>query len=181
MERVLRVVDWLSGEWMLRNRSNSGSVVFLRSVIVALYIFIFALWLLQIIDPDRTWMPSLKEAQIVVGKNLAWLGAIFAAVYTGFYTRYASQWTYIAGLYNQIMAAASTSNVPVDQNEALLNWQCGFIEDCYHLHLDRKEVFSFVIKQMLSDSAMLKNFIECTPPAIADTVLARVGLTRPVT
>ncbi|OOX14352.1 hypothetical protein Xbuh_19340 [Xanthomonas axonopodis pv. bauhiniae] len=171
-------MDWLSCEWTLKHRSNSGSIVFLRSLIVSLYIFAFALWLPQVVDPDRTWSPSVRETQIAVRDNFAWLGAIFAALYTGFYARYASQWTYIAGLYNQIKSAASTSSIPIEKNEPLLNWQSGFIEDCYHLHLDRKEVFAFIIKQMLSDTVMQNNFIECTAPEIADIVLERAGVIR---
>ena len=166
---------------MLRHRSNSGSIIFLRSVIVSVYVFAFALWLRAIIDPETSWQPSLEEARISVRDGIPWLGAIFAAVYAGFYSRYASQWSYIAGLYNQIMAASAVTTVPEEENEALLNWQAAFIEDCYHLHLDRKQVFAFVIKQMLGEEAVLKTFISCTPDDIVDEILKRNGISKPAT
>lgn len=181
VEKILRLVDWLGGEWMLRTRPNSGSVVFLRALLVAIYVFVFALWLKSVIDPSRTWQPSMREAQIAVGEHLPWLGAIFAASYTGFYARYASQWSYIAGLYNQIMAAASTSPTALEKNASLLNWHAAFIEDCYYLHLDRKPVFAFLIKQMLQDDVVLNTFIDCTPPEIVKTVLARNDISPPAT
>ncbi len=176
MKIILALVDWFSGEWLLHGRPNGGSVVFLRSLLVSGYIFAFAIFIKCAIDPDTLLKFSLHELRVEIRDSLPWLGAIFAATYTGFYTRYASQWNYIAGLYNQIMATASTRTTSSARNEAFLFWQAAFIEDCYHLHLDRKEIFAFAIKQLLSDPAVLKTFIECTPEDISQRVLERCDL-----
>lgn len=130
-------------------------------------------------DPDTSSELSLYELRSLLRDHIGWLGAIFAATYVGFYTRYASQWNYIAGLYNQIMATASGLPEAQHNNQNILNWQAGFIEDCYYLHLDRKEVFAFVIKQMLEDPAILKCFIESAPEKVSQKVLERNGLALP--
>lgn len=179
MKRILRLVDWLSGEWMLHDRSNSGAIVFLRSLLVSLCIFFATLMFRAAIDPDTSSNLSIYAARAYLRDYIGWFGAIFAATYVGFYTRYASQWNYIANLYNQIMA--TVASLPTDErdNKTILNWQAAFVEDCYHLHLDRKEVFSIVIKQMLSNPSVLKCFIESTPDNISKKVLERNGFIPP--
>ena len=72
------------------------------------YVFALGLLIKCAVDPDTLPSFSLYELRVEVRDHLAWLGAIFAAAYTGFYARYASQWNYISSLYNQIMATAST-------------------------------------------------------------------------
>ncbi|RBJ60433.1 hypothetical protein [Xanthomonas oryzae] len=79
MDKVLKVVAWLSGEWLLRERANGGGVIFLRALLVTALIFTFAMVLKAVVDPERTWDPSLREAQIALRDNIDWIGAIFIA------------------------------------------------------------------------------------------------------
>ena len=179
VKTLLSVVDWLSGEWMLHGRPNSGAIVFLRSLLVSVLLFASALAFWCAVDPDTSSEFSPYELRSILRDHIGWLGAIFAATYVGFYSRYASQWNYIASLYNQIMATASGLPEAQRNNQTILNWQAGFIEDCYYLHLDRKEIFSLVIKQMLDDPAIIKCFIESAPKTVSQKVLERNGLVPP--
>lgn len=43
--------------------------------------------------------------QADTSNSFLWLGAIVAACYTTFQTRFAKQWAYLAGIYNQIIYA----------------------------------------------------------------------------
>src|SRR5438046_3051938 len=67
--------------------------------------------------------------------NLKVGGVLFAGAYTAFYARFASQWSYLAGVYNQIMAA-QVRGIPTDPagQNAFDAWQAGFIEDAEELH-----------------------------------------------
>lgn len=178
MERLLRLVDFLSGEWMLKARSNSGSVIFLRSVLVSGLIFAVGLSIKCAADPTTSSEFSFFQLRMEVRDQIGWLGAIFAAAYAGFYARYASQWSYIASLYNQIMATASGLTEEQKQGRTFLNWQAAFIEDCYFLHLDRKEVFTVVIKQMLGNEMVLNCFLNSAPERVVNDVLHRNGVSR---
>lgn len=173
MDKSLAIVEWLSGEWLLHGRSNGGAIVFLRAALVSVLIFAAGLSLKCAVDPDTRLAFSLYALRAEVRDNVGWLGAIFAAAYTGFYARYSSQWSYLAGLYNQIMAAACTLDPSAPKPLDLRKWEVGFIEDCYLMHLDRKEVFAFVIKQLLEEPAVYKVLIETTTPKVAQEILKR--------
>ena len=163
---------------MLSSRPNSGAVVFVRSVKVSFLIFLFSLWAISVTDPERTFEPSYKDFLAILTDKFAWLGAIFAASYAGFYSRYASQWSYLANLYNQIMAVKSTLPESQKSGASLLHWQAGFIEDCYLLHLDRKEIFSVPIRYMLEDSAIADTFKSTTSTDISNAIILRHGKTE---
>jgi hypothetical protein len=77
---------------------------------------------------------------------------------------------------------ATVASLPPEErdNKTVLNWQAAFVEDCYHLHLDRKEAFSVVIKQMLGNPSILKCFIESTPDEVSQKVLERNGFIPPI-
>jgi hypothetical protein len=81
---------------------------------------------------------------------LTWFGAIFAAVYALLYARFSSQWTYLAGVYNQIKAAQVRDR---PAKEALAEWKAGFIEDCDDLHLVRKDMFASIAHEWLSSES----------------------------
>lgn len=92
-------------------------------------------------------------------------GAFFAAAYTALYARFASQWTYVAGVYNQIMAA-KVRGIPPDAAaiSALNAWQAGFIEDAEDLHLATKPMFAGVVLSMLDEETgtVRAKFVEAT-------------------
>jgi hypothetical protein len=78
--------------------------------------------------------------------TLPWIGAIFGFTYVALYARFSSQFAYLAGVYNQIMATqaqiAGTAPTPAqqdpDSNEKIQIWMAGFVEDRLDLHLDRR-------------------------------------------
>jgi hypothetical protein len=180
MKYLLNIVDFLSGEWMLSRRSNSGSVIFLRSALVSVLAFAVALGLKSAVDPSTNSDFSFHQLRIEVRDHIGWLGAILAVVYAGFYARYSSQWSYLAGLYNQLMATASTLSEEQRNGRTFLNWQVAFIEDCYFLLLDRKEIFSVVIKQTLEKPLALQCFVDSSPERVVNDVLERNGISRPL-
>lgn len=160
---------------MLNKRPNGGAVVFLRSLKVSLLVFLASLWIISIVDPERTFQPSMREFQLQLVDKFTWLGAIFAATYVGFYSRYSSQWSYLSNLYNQIMATKSTLAKDKKSSSSFLHWQAGFIEDCYLLHLDRKEIFSLPIQYMLQDEEIAETFKNSCSDKIVDAIISRHG------
>lgn len=69
-------------------------------------------------------------------------GATFGATYAALYTRFSSQWTYLAGLYNQLMATQAHAPIDNDPERAgiYLAWEAAFIEDADDLHLSTKPI-----------------------------------------
>jgi hypothetical protein len=143
------LVWFLSGEWMLSKKSrrpNGGSVVLARAFWSAGLVYAATLILRDVLDPTRGWAFSTHEARQRVFTTLPWFGAMFAGVYASLYTRFASQWTYLAGLYNLIKAAEVRGDGQQPQSrKALSLWKAGFIEDADELHLSRKPLFANVV------------------------------------
>ena len=103
----------ITGEWMLElGHSNGGTIIFLRSLQVSAIIYAIALalhtgtyaeWTLQF----WKWLCLIDFGQLKmdITGHLPALGGIFAGVYTALYARFASQWSYLAGVYNQMREA----------------------------------------------------------------------------
>jgi len=162
-----RLISLFSGEYLLlwRRYPNGGTIVFLRSLHVALVLFVGALLLMNFLDPKAERSFSLYEMRVQVLEHLTWFGAIFAAVYALLYARFSSQWTYLAGVYNQIKAA-QVRDKPAP--EALAEWKAGFIEDCDDLHLIRKDMFASIVHEWLTSESdhgpgVRENFDRYTP------------------
>ena len=98
------VAGIVSGEWLLRRYANGGAVVLARTIITTAVIFVLAIGLKSRLEATATWAFDLTAFREAAFEDFAWLGAIFAATYAAYYSRFASQWNYLAGLYNQIMA-----------------------------------------------------------------------------
>ena len=122
---VGNLLDGLSGEYLLTHirYPNGGTVVFLRALHVTVVIFLGALAVMNALDPTR----STEFSWIELGKqtldHVTWIGAIFATVYALLYARFASQWNYLAGVYNQIKAAQLRDQV---NSDVLAEWEAGF-------------------------------------------------------
>ncbi len=157
---VQKVVDFLSGEWMLTrwDKANGGTIILLRSFIIAITIFILTIALLNILDPHRSWAFDVNELKLQVANKLPWFGAIFAAVYLTLYSRFSSQWVYLSGLYNSIKQTEVSSHY-YDAN-AMAEWKAGFIEDAECLHMVKKRSFAPIIKAWGSDELVEEKFIE---------------------
>jgi hypothetical protein len=142
--------EFVSGEWMFRcGHPNGGTIIFLRSVWVSAIIYALALWLDS--GADWAWGIDCRRLQREITLHVPWLGAIFGAVYVALYARFASQWGYLAGLFNQIRQMLATWK-PSDGNaDHLFLWQAGFIEDALDLHLATKPMFATFIGRLLDD------------------------------
>lgn len=164
-----KAVSFLSGEWMLGSgRPNGGDVVIFRTVWVGLLLIL----LMAAIKTSATPLPSVCAfVESAWGKALEMLRSsegpvIFGAVYAALYARFASQWTYMANLYNQIKQAEVTMQ-PATAGQsasvqtspplaALAQWKAGFIEDALAVHMATKPSVAGVIKAWHSDPAVLQ-------------------------
>lgn len=154
------MLSFFDGEWMLRKWENGGLVVFLRSLWVACWLFLVAVILFEAIEPGGAW--SVEAARTAVSEHAEWLGALFAGAYVTFYSRFSSQWTYIAGVYNQIMAALVQS--PDDgtnkrRSNTYASWKAGVVEDIETLHLASKPMFAGVVASLLAERKVKDAYI----------------------
>lgn len=156
------VVKGASGEYLLERPdvANGGTVVFLRAFHSAICIVALALAFQNLVDPTRGSHFDFGELRTQLSNIGPVLGAVFAATYAALYTRFASQWTYLAGVYNQIKAAASRKDACPD---IIAEWKAGFIEDASELHLLRKPMIASISSTWLQDAAVLKALVDWTP------------------
>jgi hypothetical protein len=148
---VGNVLDWLSGEYLLTHvrYPNGGTVVFLRALHVTIVIFLGALAIVNWLDPARGSEFSWIELETQTRTHITWIGAIFATVYALLYARFASQWTYLAGLYNQLKAAQARKDVDMT---VIAEWRAAFIEDCDELHLLLKPMFASIVNELANST-----------------------------
>lgn len=154
------IVNFLSGEFFLRKKPNGGGIVLARSTFVSLWLYSIALFLKSYTDTGANFAFSASELKTDINATLPWLGAIFAAIYAAFYTRYSNQWSYLATTYNQFMAAKTS--IPAGSyiaKRSLVYWQAGFVSDAFTLHLDRKPIFKGVIDHLLKDPVVCREIL----------------------
>jgi len=99
-----------------------------------------------------------------IGSNLPWFGAIFGAIYISLYTRFSSQWTYLAGLYNQLMASQVLEPFTGDGDRArtYVAWWAAFVEDAEDVHLALKKNYAAVIVGLLQDARIRTMYVQST-------------------
>lgn len=153
-----------SFEWLLNYHANGGSVISLRTLLISGVVYLFAIVVKDALDPGRIFRFNSDRFLSELAGNMQWFGALFAAVYAGLYSRFASQWLYLAGLYNTIKQteAQVIRNGP-ESKAALADWKAGFMEDANELHLATKSVFVSVINAWGNDEAVKKAFVKNTP------------------
>ena len=196
---LARVFHILSGEFWLTcfaNHRNSGGMIFARAVWVSvLCTLAIVLGRLLCVANDGWCTPG--RVSPLPNSSCDWIGfarhevghifnaygsvllAAFAGSYTALYARFASQWEYLADLYNQIKAkqidvavsdvrdelhalrqkVIENPNQPPDDhfcNAAYLlaQWKAGFIEDAEKLHLAEKPPFAAVVSNWKSDAVV---------------------------
>ncbi len=157
---ISTLVSCFSAEFILQWLPNGGTVIILRSLWTGILLNSIALTLLNLLDPRRTWRPSLKELETQIITTIPWTGAILGAVYASLYARFASQWGYLANVYNQIKAAECVQSC---NRTALAEWKAGFMEDAEHLHLARKPVFASIIHSWAEDFDVKRRYVEDVP------------------
>jgi hypothetical protein len=125
------------------------------------------LFLKEVLLPQATWHFSLKELFKIVGETLQWLGTIFAASYAALYTRFSSQWIYLADMYNKIMAAQASQSVMTDDSKRTFEvWKSAFIEDAEEVHLATKPGYAGIILSWLKIPEVRMAYIDNTPGGI---------------
>jgi hypothetical protein len=166
LERTFyRVFRILSGEIILtqpRRRANGGTLIFVRSLWVTFILYSGAIIISEMLDPNKEWSFSMISLQLAIKNSVTWFAAIFAGVYAALYARFASQWAYLAGLYNDIKTTEARV-LPEERNsEVLIDLKAGFIEDADELHLALKPMYAAIIKSWASND--VRNlFIKYSP------------------
>ncbi|WP_165987868.1 hypothetical protein [Caballeronia sp. SBC1] len=159
-------MELISGEWffVVLDRANGGSIILLRALFVAIWIFFLllpaGLALHDVIDPSRQgtqfdW-PRLFHFW---DQHASWLAVVFGSVYTALYARFAAQWRYLADLYNKVKEASIKYAGEPNSDERIAEWKAGFVEDAQELHLAKKRIFAQVIKHWLADEAVKNAFV----------------------
>lgn len=157
------IVEILSGEWLLKQRSNGGTVIAYRTILVSLEIYSLAIIVAELTDPKSICGFDWNSLMGRLNATIPWFGAIVAATYAFLYARFSSQWNYVAGLYNQIYQVTVTTE---DLNsERLDDWRAAFIEDAHALHLASKPMFASAINEMLKEEGVMKAYLEGTSEA----------------
>lgn len=111
----------------------------MRSILISLTLCVPAAWLYAWVSSAWSHDPDLKVFGAVVAQTIPWLGAVFTATYAALYARFSAQWSYLAGVYNQMMATQSEIEPSGKQPNALEEiqlWKAGFAEDAEDLHLE---------------------------------------------
>lgn len=154
-------VRCVSAEWMLEGRVNGGTIILLRTLWVSSILYAFALTVRSF--GHAQWPLEFDPGQLRrdVADTIPWFGAIFAAVYVALYARFSAQWSYLANLYNQMMATQATLDNP-NANVKIQLWKAGFIEDAEDLHLATRPMFAVAIWYMLQDPAVAGWFDKST-------------------
>lgn len=157
-------VNILSAEFILMWRANSGAVVLLRALWSALWIMVIAIFLNSILDNGITCNPDLSLIWKGFQAHPTWYAIVFAAVYTGLYTRFANQWQYLAKLYNDLKVA-EINHARDDQpspavTEILVKWQAAFVADAIAMHLVAQDSFATAVGGYLDNPAVRDLFID---------------------
>lgn len=138
------LINWISGEWMVKHR-NGGDVVFKRAVWLAALGFAAALTVENLLSLEDLTMAAFRKQLI---ERATWLAALFAAAYAALYTRFASQWTYLAGLFNQIVQTECGDG---HDQQRIAEWKVAFAIDARELHLSEKFLFAHVLSRWLRE------------------------------
>lgn len=176
---------------MLRRRPNSGGVILARACQLSLILFALALVLESATRPGAI-VPSFEfeEARRAVADHVAWLGAIFGASYALLHARFTGQWTYLAGVYNALMAAEDASpretlaaSFDHMRREKRMTWWIGFIEDAVNVHLALKPTYAEAIFSLLDEPECIEVLADPTHPLstqllpVLDVLAAAAGAT----
>jgi hypothetical protein len=147
-------------------KNNGGKVVFKRAVGMSLVVSAAYLGFHNLsIWVGSSFTPKFEPLEVAnqlrgMAPNLGW---IFAGIYTALYTRFASQWSYLANVYNQIKAAecqaqagTGTERPPVP---AIGHWKAAYISDARELHLINKPSVASTVWHWTDDAAVMEHLL----------------------
>ena len=168
------IENFVFAEIIFKFLRNGGLAVFFRTFLSGTICSVIVLWIYCAFSGKLSSIESLitsdwwnQTARSVLVKDWWKYCGIYAAVYTSYYARFVSQWSYISNLYNQIKNADISMCMNCNQNcdcsqhiqstnckscaaEKLNGWKAGFIEDAETLHLVTKPLFAGVIYTWLT-------------------------------
>jgi len=131
--------------------------VFVRALQLSVFLFLLTIGLDSYLAPDARLAFDRMEFFATVKSHLPWFGVMFGGIYLALYSRFSSQWTYLAGLYNTLM------HIECQDPRALLTgpkltrramaW-AAFIEDAVTLHLAAKASFAHSIRALLLEDSI---------------------------
>jgi hypothetical protein len=145
----------MSAEFLLNHRRNGGGAVLARSIWVSSALYLLGICAKNLLASGRHFL-DMGELRQELGQTIPWFGAVFAFAYTAFYARFASQWSYLASLHNQIKAAQCR---PDADPRALAEWKAIFVEGCEELHLSGKPLFASVILAWGSEATVIDAYL----------------------
>jgi hypothetical protein len=170
------IANVVSGEWIitLSRKCNSGGVIFLRAVWVA--VLTWLAYSATILPWTQAGSEILAEATTVPDMLSKWLrfsaekllpmaATAFGGTYAALYARFASQWEYLAGVYNnikqaQVNIALGEPDRAEQSLDRLSEWQKAFIEDAVSLHLAFKPAYASVVRNWGQDERVRARFRE---------------------
>lgn len=164
-----RFVDVFSLEWFLGPQTpNGGAMVLARAIGIALELTALTLLVWNVLDPARAFVFSWTALWQDLQDLAPWFAGATGGIYAALYARFSAQWSYLAGLYNQIKQAEIEllSQQPPDSPAArltLAQWKAGYIEDAQELHLHTKSNVAAIIYHWGQDAAVAKAFIGSSP------------------
>jgi hypothetical protein len=145
----------LDGEWVLRFLPNGGTAVIVRTVQLSTLAFLLAIGVDSYLDPKAHFAFDWTQFLATVKAHLTWFGVLFGGIYVALYSRFSSQWSYLAGLYNSLMQLECQEPRSEVKDEAKLERRAmawaAFIDDAWTMHLAAKPSFSSAIRTLLSD------------------------------
>ena len=161
------VVSFVSGEWILEwtpSTTNGGTVVSARSLWLSAWVYLAAFLLKTRFGEGKIGEMDLRQGAADLVDTLPWFAAIFGAVYAALYTRFSSQWNYLANLFNQIVQSqlAMSDDDAESRLNTMASWKAAFIEDAQDLHLAAKPMFLVAVAQWGSDERVANKFASNT-------------------
>jgi hypothetical protein len=162
-------VDFLTAEFFLTkfHQPNGGAIILVRTVWTSIWAFMILLGFynfFEVIDERRLWEWDWTALRSQIRSGVKWWAALFGATYAGLYTRYSSQWTYLADTYNQIKAAECAN---IWAGKPLAEWKAGFIEDAEALHLATKPTIAPTISAWMEQRSVQEAFDRYSPGGAA--------------
>jgi hypothetical protein len=159
----------LSGEWIINcvTRSNGGAAILMRAAQFAVCVLLTHTWLLWFLTDFGKVEGNGRHLFFVsryITEYFPFIGVAFGAAYAAFYSRFAAQWEYLAGVYNDIKRAevdiAVGGEGPTAGRAELAQWKKAFIEDALSLHLAYKPLFASVVADWIQHSDVAPLFVD---------------------
>jgi len=181
VKQLLAIID---GEWVLRFLPNGGTAVILRTVQLSLLAFLLAIGVESYLDPKARLEFDLVQFLAALKSHLPWFGVLFGGIYVALYSRFSSQWSYLASLYNSLMqleCQEPRSELKGAKLERRAMAWAAFIDDAWTMHLAAKPSFSSAIRALLQD-APIRDVVDgwyAGHKTEYEAFQRRIGFTRP--